>query len=95
MTMVYAIVNNYPTFTEMGMTKKETEFLESLLEENIDEDNNVMRVPTRNFKIIWEGTELLIHKLDCGRFNIQGLKVNMDGKEELLQEKSSLSNIQR
>ena len=34
MTMVYAIVNNYPTFTEMGMTKKETEFLESLLEEN-------------------------------------------------------------
>ena len=54
-----------------------------------------MRVPSKNFKIIWEGTELSIHKLDCGRFNIQGLKVNMDGKEELLQEKSSFSNIQR
>ena len=95
MTTAYAMVDSYPTFTEMDMTKKEEKVLESLLEENIDEDNNVMRVPSKNFKIIWEGTELLIHKLDCGRFNIQGLKVNMDGKEELLQEKSSFSNIQR
>ena len=95
MTMAYAIVDSYPTFTEMDMTKKEKKFLESLLEENIDEDNNVMRVPSKHFKIIWEGTELSIHKLDCGRFNIQGVKVNMDGKEELLQEKSSFSNIQR
>ena len=95
MTMAYAIVNSYPTFTEMDMTKKEEKFLESLLEENIDEDDNVMRVPSKNFKIICEGTELSIHNLDYGRFNIQGLKVNMDGKEELLQEKSSFSNIQR
>ena len=94
MTMAYAIVDSYPTFTEMDMTKKEEKFLESLLEENIDEDDNVMRVPSKNFKIIWEGTELSIHKLDCGRFNIQGLKVNMNGNKESLQEKSSFSNMQ-
>ena len=95
MTMAYAIVNSYPTFTEMDMIKKEKKFFRKSIRRNIDEDNNVMRVPSKNFKIIWEGTELSIHKFDCGRFNIQGLKVNMDGKEELLQEKSSFSNIQR
>ena len=96
MTMAHAIVNSYPTFTKMDMNRRETEFLESLLEENVDEDDNIMKVPSNNFKQIWEGTDLLIHKLNCGRFNIRESKVNMDGKEESLQERSSFSNnIQR
>ena len=76
----------------MDLTRKESEFLKSLLEENVDDG---MRVPSKYFRLIWQGTELLIHKLDCGRFNIRDLKVNMDGKEEFIQEKSSFSNIQR
>ena len=96
MTMAHAIVNSYPTFTRMDMNRRETEILESLLEENVDEDDNIIKVPSNNFKQIWEGTDLSIHRLNCGRFNIRESKVNMDGKEEPLQERSSLSNnIQR
>ena len=93
MTMAYAIVKSYPTFTEMALTKKETEFLKTLLEENVDENGTIVKVLTKIFKQIWEGTELSIHKLDCGRFNINNIIV--DGEEESLKEKSSFFNIQR
>ena len=93
-TIAHAIVKSYATFTEMEMTRKEREFLENLLEENIDDDDTIVKVPTKNFKQIWEGTRLSIHNLDCGRFSIQELKIGNNGKEESLQGKSSF-NIQR
>ena len=94
--MVHAIVNSYPTFTKMKMDKGEIDFLESLLEEKIDGDEKIVKVPSNNFKQIWEGSDLSIHKLKCGRFNIGESKVNVDGKEVSSQEKSSFSNnIQR
>ena len=74
----------------MELTKTESEFLESLLEK----DDDGVRVPSKNFRILWQGNELMIHELNCGRFNIRETGISMDGIEETTQSKR-LSNIQR
>lgn len=94
MTIVHTIVKAYPEFTKNPLTAVEEEFIKDLLEDNEDEDGRVIQVPTSKFRCIWEGSELAIRNMNCGRFNIQDVQSNSSG-EDSVRVKSQCQNIQR
>ena len=69
-TIAHAIVKQYVKDTKYKLTTRELEFVNLLLEDNTQEGCRVAEVPTNYFKVLWQGSDKDIKKLDCGRFNM-------------------------